>query len=688
MPAIDTFDDLEDDQERAVAMSVYTTTWDEFLQWDRAYNIQTIAEVIAEVADKPFFPTPYPNQPLASSIPSKSEPKYATEQILPDGILEVVLPVPVIDRPALELEPSPDYESCPLSSSMNFMTAPMDGPKLIKFIPYADRGAKGFTSDQMVLKYLQGKEYYPKHTQWSVDFERLDLVLVQLEVLRRLCDMGFTLSYIDSMQIMEPLYQTKAGPGLLRKASQMSFSLPGFGPDVNQIRALIVNTALENMSLLESVQSEASRFCSNLNCISLVCPVHRSVHPPPRIDYTRKPKLRSDQLVPNPDCVAQEKCFSKIDGDELDTEMEMDLLEDSISVLEATLQFEPDMSPCDLAVMARISCRKVFIYRKQFHPDVKIEDLDLSENDPDEPELKDGIRAKKGGFSFATRVPPCTHKGPCSDPDARCECYRNEQYCQRACRCLANCFIRWQGCDCDPGVSCCRVSKWCACRKAQRECDPELCNACGARSVHGQYPFDLHRHLTQDESVAIRNFHKMHCGNVSIQKGIVPVLEIKRSAWGLGCFAKSTIHAGKGAFIGEYTAELHEFKNHYDDFAHKHKFHANYCFDLDDTYLADAARLGNETRFLNDDLHKDGLTSTHKINCKAALMLVNGDIKLGLFATKDIIKGEELYLSYGENYWNEHKDQGAEAEDEQSDRPVEDSDTDSTSTFNGSEVSD
>ncbi len=103
---------------------------------------------------------------------------------------------------------------------------------------------------------------------------------------------------------------------------------------------------------------------------------------------------------------------------------------------------------------------------------------------------------------YHPRVSPCSHRGRCGIDAPECECYKSQQYCQRNCQCSDDCkhftFItdqawllihlflgqyRFTGCKCRPskiGLACTEHSN-CFCRKAGRECDPELCLGCNAR---------------------------------------------------------------------------------------------------------------------------------------------------------------------------------------------------------------
>ena len=69
---------------------------------------------------------------------------------------------------------------------------------------------------------------------------------------------------------------------------------------------------------------------------------------------------------------------------------------------------------------------------------------------------------------------PCDHPGkPC---DENCNCAKTNNYCEKYCNCPPDCSRRFQGCRCKTSCN----TNQCPCYIAVRECDPDLCQACGA----------------------------------------------------------------------------------------------------------------------------------------------------------------------------------------------------------------
>ncbi|KAG8943550.1 Histone-lysine N-methyltransferase NSD3 [Tulasnella sp. 419] len=138
------------------------------------------------------------------------------------------------------------------------------------------------------------------------------------------------------------------------------------------------------------------------------------------------------------------------------------------------------------------------------------------------------------------------------------------------------------------------------------------------------------------------------CCNSNYSKGNFKLLRVvsKTYPWGPGWGVEAAEEIKKHEFISEYVGEIVSAPEVGHRFPQDKWINRVYNFTLDSTRTIDSARAGNETRFIN---HDDG----EKVNCAARAISVNGDVRVGFYASKDIQIGEELFFNYGPGFFSE-----------------------------------
>ncbi|KAJ1372986.1 hypothetical protein KIN20_035304 [Parelaphostrongylus tenuis] len=225
----------------------------------------------------------------------------------------------------------------------------------------------------------------------------------------------------------------------------------------------------------------------------------------------------------------------------------------------------------------------------------------------------------KGQVANKERMIPCSHPGHC-DGNRQCVCSSGSGICSKFCGCPQDCRMRFPGCRCAPGN--CRT-KQCQCYFARWECDPDLCKSCKCDdlSMEGE-----------------------KCRNVPLQRGHQKLLKVGISGIaGWGCFIQET--ADKGDLIAEYTGEvISKWESERRGLIYD-KFCTSYIFGMNNDQFIDATRVGNLIRFANH--------SNISANCSSEIKIVNGEHRIGVYASRHILCGEELLFDY--NYgqtWN------------------------------------
>ena len=260
---------------------------------------------------------------------------------------------------------------------------------------------------------------------------------------------------------------------------------------------------------------------------------------------------------------------------------------------------------------------------------------------------QDHIRTQE--FSRKDLIEPCMHAGPCSSQN--CGCVKAGLLCERFCACnVETCAWKFDGCACHSlGKTCQKKQgdKQCICIQLNRECDPDLCEPCGA--------------FERADSRRARDdiLHATGCQNCQLQRGVSQPLMLGKSQLGFmyGLYAADDISHDQ--FVIEYVGELiihdegeRREARRGDEFVERST--ASYVFTLleQEGIWVDAAIYGNLSRYVNHAPERNVENPKLKSNVTPQVLYVNGEYRIKFIATRDIRRGEELFFNYGQHFPN------------------------------------
>ncbi|KDQ10517.1 hypothetical protein BOTBODRAFT_58057 [Botryobasidium botryosum FD-172 SS1] len=506
-------------------------------------------------------------------------------------------------------KPCPKYTSC-LPTLSNLWIAEKHR-EVLWFPPFAN-------DPTFDLNGFLKEVHYPGGKAWEAEDRDPDADMIMLETIRRLhFSAGLSFAEIDKTRVLPHLVDPAHGSEILdlrirRNMFDMPSSILSELPQLPLVRDVICKDTLS-----ERIGEMLFYQCNNLNCVRAMCGTHQLIDVVRRV--TRPTKTKEEiNTTSDPPCSPH--CYQHLaeGANEELLKLTDSLPEVAKEDLKTIIEITPDLSSCDLAILADMTCQQVHLLRWDMavHP---------SEDSPShahsaETALKEPLvfKSKSEGL-----YDPCRHKGrPCGDGRDEngvpyCVCHSESTHCQRQCGCDLDCERRRKkGCSCKTD---CSDASSCVCVREKRECDPELCISCHAKSP---------------------NYRYRHCRNVSLLLGRRKPTYVAEGKYGWGLFATQDIK--EGDIIGEYVGEvIGEEETGRRALLAKHT-RLNYLFGLGDLYSIDSAHIGNETRFINH---------AKKGNCTADIKHVGGDRRIIFSATKTIKARKELFFDYGENYF-------------------------------------
>ncbi|GLB39395.1 hypothetical protein LshimejAT787_0605570 [Lyophyllum shimeji] len=646
-----------DAQKLQNAIDVYRETWRQFYDWEDNECTRTIRECARPTTGTafeitgdllPFTVGEYKDEFHLTPPAGAAEEYFTVEEFDEDEECVRYATLICEHKTHVWVRPYPRYEACTPASYSHAMQF-QHGETILSFIPYAD------DEEFPIERYLRGFELF----SWQVDFadpdcgcgslaytdwvltiasRRLNIdadEMIQLEATTRLVTLGsplvdeaFSIAEVDATKLFRKL-RIHRSSGLLWDAAQRDAlwwsSLPG---DPKIARDFVPKTA----DVYAHIDQEIRNFCPKLKCLH---EPHKGLDPV-------KPKLRSDELKSAGRAECGNYCFRQVYREDLPIGPTRARAIWLLFAAKNASRSAPSLAGFHVQLTHRMI--QIFAFRCSQFDDEDIEDARV----PD--------------------VPPRITKPAFVDDYV-------DEFAELSWTAIAN--TASEAVDANSAVQYVGGAVIVAIRRRK---------ASKARAKHPT-PVDAAERagsvnpMSASSATHGKKKRTRPCRNVGLQRGKFPTICVKTGSYGLGAFAirqlpENTIIGGESTSI-----YFHDLADDPDTdpasigsvsrstrhslwlltllmsprsalvFACSHGIHAytglNYIFDLDPEKLLDAAKMGNETRYLNDSRDRP-----ENNNVMAKTLLIDGDHRIALLTTKTVQANHELFLSYGDNYWN------------------------------------
>ncbi|EJD41922.1 SET domain-containing protein [Auricularia subglabra TFB-10046 SS5] len=615
------------DSRRDEAVSVYEQTWRDFYQWEQQSARELLGRLDPDVDSLESEPVDLDDSDGPPQEINPEEPEEVQRRShIDEGYIQVFdgdfSMTTRFSKPALRCAtapPGPRYESCDLLISQVFL-GHEERPTWPRALPFADDPS--FDSDEYLLglagadmEGVQGEERSELFRQLKASQpagpEDPNLDAIELETLRRLRVAGFPMSEIQQHSVL-----SNDPSDLIPHCWQRELPpWPVFTQLGDQFLALAKGVVFDTGGVL--LREHFSRFmdesCFRLLCIEQSCVSHLPDRALPLRDRP-VPPLSAPVSSSNTPCGANCHKSARLSGEDEDIVWDEDEL-DSLALIVSQC---PSIDVCRLAVTMDRPCYEVYIQRREL-PKRNPEIFEL--RPPQEVVSKEDAFGLPVSGKHSHSAFGCSHTGPCT-LQQDCACAKFGHYCQTACSCTRECGRQYPGCDCRASSrsAVCRTPQSCLCLRLERECEPGVCKGC----------------LTHEG--------RKRCSNRVL--GGVPLIRYKvaESKHGYGLFAREKITSKQA--IGEYIGEVISPARTDSQGVIARHVERNYLFDRreEEGLFLDSLEAGNATRFIN---HADG----RKANASAIYKWVNGDIRLGIYAIRNIRKNQEILMNYGQKYF-------------------------------------